>query len=223
MKLYKTLFINCLMMRSTYQFINLFSSRRKFNILNQINSNTYSSANVHEIETIQTNLLDAFGQNSTSTISFFKFIELSDPDKIVDGMKFYLSKYNECKGTIYIANEGINGALHLQTSYLVDLKNTLGNLDSKFKDIHFNIGDTISSDSIKPFKKLLIKARPRILTDGLKNDLVWNDNGIELSAADWHASIQEGNTLLIGCKDVIYIYIYIYITVVICYQNTILF
>ena len=96
-----------------------------------------------------------------------------------------------------MANEGINGALALNGLHLDSIA-LLFNKVKALDGLHFNIGDTVK---IEPFKKLLVKARDYILTDGLPMALNWDDAGVELNSHEWHSAITSDESLIIGNTD----------------------
>jgi predicted sulfurtransferase len=140
-----------------------------------------------DLKITESDLIAAYGIEAFSALSFFKFFDISgflSTNEIASKTRIALSQIPGCKGTVYIANEGVNGALHVPTKSLVQIKNTIENVIPEIGSIHFNIGETRSSWDVVPFKKLLVKSRPYILTDGLplSESLDWNDNGHELPA-----------------------------------------
>ena len=58
---------------------------------------------------------------------------------------------------------------------------------------------------MRPFKKLLVKSRKSIITDGLSESLDWEDNGTELPASVWHEELDRDNDgippLIIDCRN----------------------
>jgi UPF0176 protein len=105
-------------------------------------------------------------------------------------------------GTIYLASEGINGALHLKDKNIDAFRDTLRSVDKLFTDIKLNVGENFNS-TIIPFKKTIIKVRKSILTDKLGLCLDWTNLGRELEAAEWHDSISSDDAVIIGFNYVI--------------------
>jgi len=75
-----------------------------------------------------------------------------------------LAKSLKLKGTVLIAEEGINGMLSGSEEHVCSFEKKLLS-DPNFKDISFKVSH---SPSI-PFKKLLVKVKAEILTLGLKD------------------------------------------------------
>ena len=71
-------------------------------------------------------------------------------------------------GSIYWAPEGVNGAICLPSESISNFYETFTDLDQfNMNDLHLNVGEKFArSQKPIPFKKLLVKARHFILTDG---------------------------------------------------------
>ena len=140
-------------------------------------------------------------------ISFFKFVSIANPDLLVNQTKnSILDTNNGLFGTIIIAPEGVNGQLVIPSEDVNEIRNTLLTiLPNCLDEININIGQTASfigpNDPLFPFKKLIIRQKNQILTDGLlmdgSIDIDWSDAGPELSPEEWHIALQN-NILLNG-------------------------
>ena len=136
-----------------------------------------------------------------TSLSFFRFIDINDPAETVERAKAALKAIENpapIRGTLLVAPEGFNGQFCVPTSSLVQFFDALSSSDNVFKGIPLNIGDTIDYGvtNVKfPFKKLIVRTKAKILTDGLPEEVKinWNEAGPELSPADWHAAIEEAN------------------------------
>ena len=134
-------------------------------------------------------------------LSFFKFAPIESPDSMATQIKSMLEAM-EVLGTVYIAREGINAAMCIPTHLLSSLKGRFEEIDdSYFNDIHINVGECMSRNDTTLFKKLLVKSRKQILTDGLLDDLVWGDGGEELPASKWHDELEKDEPLVIDCRN----------------------
>lgn len=152
-----------------------------------------------------------------TALSFFKFADkkkhkpITSSEKL-DALKEELSKLN-VKGTLLVsANEGYNGAFCVPTRYLVDFYRSLVQADpAMFIDLDLNIGQTFSqqaTDSAKfPFKKLIIKQKRVVLTDGFSDDasdsLDFTDAGEEIDPQMWHEELSHTSQapLIIDCRN----------------------
>ena len=164
-------------------------------------------------------------------LSFYQFIAISEPDDVVQRLRDAL-KGLDIKGTLLVATEGYNGQFIVPVNDVDMFHRTIvSSHPSTFTHLDFNLGnvynfdhdDDSSDDSsvnvIKnvpfPFKKLIVRSKANILTDGLppakKERIIdWNDAGPELDASTWHEQIssidklEEGDDrkpLLLDCRN----------------------
>lgn len=129
--------------------------------------------------------------------SLYRFHRLDDDRvaRIVDEAKHIIS--TTCpviKGTLYVANEGVNGQFCLPVAWKDTFPHLLREVDDElFAPVELNFGLPFTAGHYKarsfPFKKLLIKRRKEVLTDGIDESLDWDDAGPELAPADWHAEL----------------------------------
>lgn len=157
------------------------------------------------------------GEASVTMISFYRFLHVSEPGKVADEFRATIQNLDaSIRGTLYVAEEGINGAFMVPTSRLQEFHSALGfvrGMRGKLADLDFNIGECMSAEDIAsnpPFRKLLIKSRPQILTDGLARNMDqasmdWNDAGPEVSPEQWHQEVEkdvaEDRAILIDCRN----------------------
>lgn len=143
-------------------------------------------------------------------VSFFLFQRLDSPEAVADSLR---EKLGEClfRGTIYVAPEGINGQFSIPSSKMTTFQDIVKNAHPTFSSIRFNVGDTYMEGGcladILTFKRLSVKTRQYILTDGLDSDhdINWDDNGEELPAAAWHAEVESlrrcESSILLDCRN----------------------
>ena len=132
----------------------------------------------------------------TST-SFFRFIDIAqkDIDSIASSTKKILQDL-EVKGTVLLSTEGYNAQLAVPALALQHLLHGLESSNSTiFKDIDINIGPTIDyslpNSALFPFKRLVVREKKSILTDGLNAPLDWNLAGPEMPADQWHNAVSS--------------------------------
>lgn len=133
-----------------------------------------------------------------TTLSFYKFANtpLKNPEEIVKVVSENL-KGIDLKGTLVFANEGVNAQITLKDSDLNQFTSILAESDPFLKDINLNIGErkNISqTGAALPFKKLVVRTKKQILTDGLDNnatDIDWSQAGPELDGEAWHNEVKE--------------------------------
>ena len=153
------------------------------------------------LKDIEENLLNKYGMTSSLALSFFKFAPIENPDTLAAQVKDMLGA-KEVLGTVYVAREGINAAMCIPTKSLSSLKIAFEEIDNDyFRDIQMNIGECMPHDDKQLFKKLLVKSRKQILTDGLPEELDWSDSGEELLASEWHNELDKDEPLVIDCRN----------------------
>lgn len=158
-----------------------------------------------------------------TSVSFFKFLRvgLAEPHVLRSQIEDKLVEFNShgihVVGTLLIAEEGINGQFAIRSNVLNEVFSTFRNLHPIFDDVEFNIGETtdysISEKKQFPFKKLIVKVKPAILTDNIPQEcrLDFTDAGPELDGQQWHAAIRQTidnnsnlpapNTRIIDCRN----------------------
>ena len=123
-----------------------------------------------------------------TTISFYRYVHIADPDALRDQLFADWSKMGVL-GRIYLAHEGINSQMSIPTKNLEKFRAYLDEGEF-FKDVPLK---TAVEDDGKSFFKLTIKVREKILADGL-NDSEFDvtDVGQHLSAEEFNKAIEDG-------------------------------
>ena len=140
-------------------------------------------------------------------LSFYRFVPISDPESLRDVLFDKLKNISGLRGTVYIANEGINAQFSVPVGdSLHDLLQTFGKKgESDCACLPFdafahnppNMGNVVDG-TVPTFDRLIVRTRDYILRDGMlredeENDnpaLDWTDSGVELDAADWDAQLR---------------------------------
>jgi UPF0176 protein len=148
-----------------------------------------------------------------TTFSFYKFSTeyLTDTEKISKNISRELNGLN-IRGTIIIAHEGVNAQLAIETDQMNQFSKLLPGIDPFFKDIQLNVGGIKYYDGTVnfPFNKLMIKLKPKILTDGIDDKFIdWSKAGPEIDSEDWHKELSTYNNnndsnngvILIDCRN----------------------
>jgi hypothetical protein len=132
----------------------------------------------------------------TST-SFFRFVEISEEiiEDLLGSTRTTLEAVG-AKGTVLISREGYNAQLAVPAHVLCNLPTQLHAVNSQiYKDLDINLGTTIDyslpGSPPFPFKKLVVRHKKAILTDGLQSALNWAEAGPEMPAELWHNTIVE--------------------------------
>src|SRR4051794_14867466 len=112
-----------------------------------------------------------------SVILFYKYIELSDPDRFA-GEQRELCVSLGLKGRLLIAHEGINGTL-AGPPEAIDAYVEVLHRDPRFADVAIKI----SSGNESTFPKLVVKVRKEIVTLGLPDLAPSHQN--QLPPSEW--------------------------------------
>lgn len=126
-----------------------------------------------------------------TTISFYKYHHILDPQGFRDSMFINFSKL-EVLGRIYIASEGINAQISVPTRNYELLRQAIYGIDF-LNGIRLNIA---VDDNGKSFFKLAIKVKNKIVADGIQ------DKTFDVTKIGKHLKAQEYNDLL-NSKDVV--------------------
>ena len=133
--------------------------------------------------------------NSKFTIlSFYQFKQIKDfltiKSKISDFCKF-----NKIKGTIIIAEEGINGTI-------AGTSQSIKNFQLEIKKIGFeNLNPKYSYSKFMPFFRLKVRLKKEIVTLRTKIADPENITGNKIKPENWNNLITDNNTILIDVRN----------------------
>ena len=132
-----------------------------------------------------------------TTISFYQYFPVSDPQLFRDKLYKYLISL-KVFGRIYIATEGINAQISLPVSNLEAL-NTYLNTIPALKNIRLNIA---VDDDGKSFWVLKIKVRDKIVVDGIDDPgFSMQNKGSYVNAAQMNILLKDENTIVIDMRN----------------------
>lgn len=129
-----------------------------------------------------------------TSMSFFRFINIDDSQiiSLVNATKSVLVKLG-VKGTVLLSTEGFNAQLAVPEVHSDIIQSQLKIASEElYNELDINLGPTIDysgSDITFPFKKLVVRKKKSILTDGLCSAFDWNAPGPEMSPGEWHNSL----------------------------------
>ncbi len=133
--------------------------------------------------------------NQIIVATFYKFVQLNKIIEIKNDFNVYLKKLN-IKGTILIANEGINGTIAGEE---IDLKSFLKKISThkEFKDI----SPKYSICKKNPFFRMKIRLKKEVVTIGNINVKPSDVVGDYVSPNDWNEFISQSKTFLIDTRN----------------------
>eukprot|EP00746_Dinoflagellata_sp_MGD_P016202 gnl/MRDRNA2_/MRDRNA2_136450_c0_seq1.p1 gnl/MRDRNA2_/MRDRNA2_136450_c0~~gnl/MRDRNA2_/MRDRNA2_136450_c0_seq1.p1 ORF type:complete len:676 (+),score=130.99 gnl/MRDRNA2_/MRDRNA2_136450_c0_seq1:83-2029(+) len=144
-------------------------------------------------------------------ISFFKFH--AQPSSI-ERVRELVAAFNRTLtsfgvlGLVWVAPEGINAQLAVPLPRMDSLRDWLGEL-KEFRSgvkqngdstVHINYGDRVTL-GVRPFKKLKVKLKRQVLTDGLDKALDWQSAGEDVPPEEWDAALDENDAILLDCRN----------------------
>ena len=131
------------------------------------------------------------------TLSFYKYAHIKNPKLFRDHL-FLSWDSLEVLGRIYVAHEGINAQLSLPSENFSSFKDHLNTI-SFLKDVRINVA---VEHYKKSFLKLTIKARKKILADGLDDkSFDVTKKGIHLDAKKFNHLLDDDDTICIDMRN----------------------
>ena len=131
------------------------------------------------------------------TISFYRYFILDDPQSFRDGIYKDWNELN-CFGRIYVAREGINAQMSVPEHHFEAFINTLKKYPI-FNEIPIKYA---IEDDGKTFYKLTVKLRPKLVADGLNDDVFDVTNvGKHLDAAEFHSLVETGEHIVVDMRN----------------------
>tara|TARA_A100000164_G_C21893413_1_gene766623 strand:+ start:693 stop:1619 length:927 start_codon:yes stop_codon:yes gene_type:complete len=134
--------------------------------------------------------------NKFKVFSFYRFTELHKKNQIKDLLSRFCEDM-EIRGTILLADEGINGVITGKKKVLEDILKYIREL------LHIrNIELKINSSDTMPFNKFKIRLKKEIVSLGKVNIDVNKFRGKYLKPGDWDKVISEKDTKVIDVRNI---------------------
>ena len=133
--------------------------------------------------------------NKIYIYSFYRFLEVKDKNKI----KIYLDEYfknNSFKGTILLADEGINGSV---ASSKIKLDNLIKYLKQILNIKKINI--RVSQSQFIPFKKIRVRLKKEIVSFGFNKLNLSQLRGKKLSPQKWKQLLKNKRSIIIDTRN----------------------
>ena len=133
--------------------------------------------------------------NSKFTIlSFYQFKQIKDLLTIKSRISDFC-KFNKIKGTIIIAEEGINGTI-------AGIQQSIKNFELEIKKIGFeNFNPKYSYSKFMPFFRLKVRPKKEIVTLRTKMADPENITGSKIKPENWNNLITDNDTILIDVRN----------------------
>ena len=132
-----------------------------------------------------------------TTVSFYKYANISDPQQFRDDLFIQWSKLGVL-GRTYVASEGINAQISLPTANFEKFKEQLYSI-SFLDGVRLN---TAVEDNGKSFFALRLKVRPKIVADGIDDpNFDPSNTGKYLSAEEFNKKMEDPNTVVVDMRN----------------------
>jgi UPF0176 protein len=127
------------------------------------------------------------------TVSFYKYVKIANPDEMRDFLYINLKELN-CKGRIYIANEGINAQMNIPIGNWEKF-DELTQSTPEFKGVPYKVA--VEEKGQSSFIKLIVKVKEKIVADGLDgSSFDPADTGDYVVAEEVNDAISRGVTVV---------------------------
>lgn len=127
--------------------------------------------------------------------ALYKFVTLADFEKIRQPL-FNVMEKNQIKGTLLLANEGINGTV-AGSRAAIDTLITWLKSDPRLSDLDYKESYT----DIPPFNRTKVKLKKEIVTMGVEGIDPKRVVGTYISPKDWNTLISDPDVLLIDTRN----------------------
>ena len=127
-----------------------------------------------------------------TTLSFYRYVRLADPVALRNELYAEWDALGVL-GRIYLASEGVNAQLSVPTHNFDRFRKAI-DARPEFAKVPFKIA---VEDDAESFIKLTIKVRPKLVADGLQDDVFdVTDVGLHLDAETFNRLMDEGATVV---------------------------
>jgi len=128
--------------------------------------------------------------------TFYKFVNLPDfAEKRVPLMSYCLSQ--GVKGTILLAEEGINGTITATSQSVIDSILAFLSADPRLTDLEYKLSHVEAA----PFERMKVKLKREIVTIGLPEVNPSQQVGIYVNPQDWNALISDPEVVVIDTRN----------------------
>lgn len=137
-------------------------------------------------------------ESATTTllvVSFYKFVKLDD----LDSMRTVLLRHClqlDIRGTILLAEEGINGTVAGSASGIEKLLTHLRS-DPRLSDLEYKLAHSPSA----PFLRMKVRLKKEIVTMGVTGIDAAQDAGTYVEANQWNDVVQDPNVVVIDARN----------------------
>lgn len=128
--------------------------------------------------------------------SFYRFVEIKNLESIKVKIDKFISN-KTVRGTILLANEGINGSLSASKTDLTDILKFIKNDLLKIRKLNIKINET----DFLPFNKMKVRLKNEIVTLGKGYLDIKKNRGTPLSPMQWDKLLTDKKTKIIDVRN----------------------
>ena len=133
------------------------------------------------------------------TTAFYHFVALNDVKSMQSIIQDYCDK-KLLKGTILLANEGINGTISGKEKDILNFHKFIKN-DDKFLNVFKNLEYKASWSDGNPFYRMKVRLKKEIVTLGIPEISPAKKVGIYIKPKEWNALISDPDIILIDARN----------------------
>lgn len=131
------------------------------------------------------------------TVSFYKYVKIENPQAFRDELYIAWDQL-QCYGRVYVAYEGINAQMSVPEHFIDDF---IAHLDTVPALKNVPLKWAVEDDG-KSFLKLVVKVRPKIVADGLKDEVFDVTNvGTRLSPMEFHNLAKQEDVIVVDMRN----------------------
>ena len=133
--------------------------------------------------------------NKLYIYTFYRFITIGNKDKIKKQIDAVLSSKN-LKGTILIANEGINGSISGEKFQIIDFLKFLRSIINVR-----NLNIKVNTTKLIPFKKIRVRLKKEIVSLGQGSIDVNKNRAKSIAPYEWNGLLKDPDTEIIDVRN----------------------
>lgn len=156
-------------------------------------------ASQHDLRSREQKRLDAKADvRPRTTLSFYKYVRISDPEAFKSKLFAKLSAL-ECMGRIYVASEGINAQMNVLSENWEEFDSWVQS-QPELAGIPYKIA--VEEKDLPSFFKLAIKIKDKIVADGLDDESFDVTNtGEYLTAAEMNEYVNDPDAVVVDMRN----------------------
>lgn len=160
-----------------------------------MNNSITANDTVNESDVVKKSSDDIQETDKITVAALYKFVTLDDFETLRPKILKQLTE-REIRGTLLLANEGINGTISGNHTNVINFLDWLKQ-DDRFTELDFKL----SYHDAQPFHRTKVKLKKEIVTMGFEDIDPNKVVGTYVAAQDWNELISDPETLLIDTRN----------------------